>query len=202
MMKGISIRISRFLCRNNIAGKDKQELYAYALEILLSSILHFLTTAIIGFLCGMLIESLIMYLAFSLVRRYAGGFHAKTPLRCYFSSVAAIFIMLFLIKLFVEWDNDIAYYITLTVSDITIWIASPIESTNKKLSYKEKKVYKGISIALSSIITLLAVMIYEFVAVNLGISLSFGLVLTALVLHTTLIHDLLILIRRNAVANK
>lgn len=196
MMKRISIRISKLLCENNIIGKDKQELYAYALEILLSSTLHFLTTAIIGLIYDMLIESLIMYLVFSLVRRYAGGFHAKTPFRCYFSSVAAIILMLTLIKLFVEWENDIAFYITLFFSDLSIWIASPIESTNKKLSYKEKKVFKGISIALSSIITLLAVMIYELVAVNFGISLSFGLVLTALVLHTTLIHDLLISMKR------
>lgn len=201
-MKRISSKIISLLCKNNILERDKQELYIYALEILLQSILHFSTAIIIGCIFGMALESFLMFLSFSLVRRFAGGLHAKTPLRCYFTSIAAITSMLFLIWIFTKWENDIAYYITLSVSVLTIWIASPIESSNKPLSYKEKKVFKGVSIALSSIITVLAVMIYEFVAVNVGVSLSFGLVLTALVLHSTLIHDLLISIQRNIVANK
>ncbi len=201
-MNRISGKIISLLCENNILERDKQELYIYALEILLQSILHFSTAIIIGCIFGMALESFLMFLSFSLVRRFAGGLHAKTPLRCYFTSIAAITSMLFLIWIFTKWENDIAYYITLFVSNLTIWIASPIESSNKPLSYKEKKVFKGVSIALSSIITVLAVMIYEFVAVNVGVSLSFGLVLTALVLHSTLIHDLLISIQRNIVANK
>lgn len=201
-MNRISGKIISLLCENNILERDKQELYIYALEILLQSILHFSTAIIIGCIFGMALESFLMFLSFSLVRRFAGGLHAKTPLRCYFTSIAAITSMLFLIWIFTKWENDIAYYITLFVSNLTIWIASPIESSNKPLSYKEKKVFKGVSIALSSIITVLAVMIYEFVAVNVGVSLSFGLVLTALVLHSTLIHDLLISKQRNIVANK
>lgn len=201
-MNRISSKIISLLCENNILEREKQELYTYALEIILQSILHFSTAIIIGCIFGMALESFLMFLSFSLVRRFAGGLHAKTPLRCYFTSIAAITSMLFLIWIFTKWENDIAYYITLSVSVLTIWIASPIESSNKPLSYKEKKVFKGVSIALSSIITVLAVMIYEFVAVNVGVSLSFGLVLTALVLHSTLIHDLLISIQRNIVANK
>lgn len=201
MMKGISIKISSFLCENNIVEKDKQELYTYALEIFLSSTLHIFTTLFIGFICGMPLESLTMYLVFSLVRRYAGGFHAKTPLRCYLTSVAAIILMLILIKVFTKLENDMVFYVTLTISNLTIWIASPIESTNKKLSYKEKKVFKAVSIALSCIITALAVMIYEIFAVNFGVSIGFGLVLTALVLHTSLIHDMLYSKRKNTMAN-
>ncbi len=201
-MNRISGKIISLLCENNILERDKQELYTYALEILLQSILHFSTAIIIGCIFGMALESFLMFLSFSLVRRFAGGLHAKTPLHCYLTSIAAILSMLFLIWIFTKWENDVAYYVTLSVSNITIWIASPIESSNKTLSYKEKKVFKGVSIALSSIITVLAVMIYEFVAVNVGVSLSFGLVLTALVLHSTLIHDLLISIQRNIVANK
>ncbi len=201
-MNRISSKIISLLCENNILEREKQELYTYALEIILQSILHFSTAIIIGCIFGMALESFLMFLSFSLVRQFAGGLHAKTPLRCYFTSIAAITSMLFLIWIFTKWENNIAYYITLSVSVLTIWIASPIESSNKPLSYKEKKVFKGVSIALSSIITVLAVMIYEFVAVNVGVSLSFGLVLTALVLHSTLIHDLLISIQRNIVANK
>lgn len=199
-MNRISSKIISLLCENNILERDKQELYTYALEILLQSILHFSTAVIIGCIFDMALEGFLMFLSFSLVRRFAGGLHAKTPLQCYLTSIAAILSMLFLVRVFTNWENDTAFYITLIISNLTIWIASPIESSNKKLSYKEKKVFKVVSIALSSFITVLAVMIYELVAVNVGVSLLFGLVLTALVLHTTLIHDLLISKQRNAVA--
>lgn len=201
-MNRISNKIISLLCENNIIERDKQELYTYALEILLQSILHFSTAIIIGLIYGMAFESFLMFLSFSLVRRFAGGLHAKSPLKCYFTSIAAIMLMLLLISVFTKWENDIAFYSVLAISNLTIWIASPIESSNKKLSYKEKKVFKAISIVLSSIITALAVMIYEIFAVNFGISLAFGLVLTALVLHTSLIQNMLFSKQKNAVANK
>lgn len=200
-MNRISGKIISSLCENNILERDRQELYTYALEILLQSILHFLTAVIIGCIFGMALESFLMFLSFSLVRRFAGGLHAKTPLRCYFTSIAAILSMLFLIRVFTKWENDIAYYITLIISNLTIWIVSPIESSNKKLSYKEKKVFKLVSIALGSFITALAVMVYEIFAVNFGVSLGFGLVLTALVLHTSLIQNMLVSKRKNIMAN-
>ncbi|MEE1136941.1 MAG: accessory gene regulator B family protein [Acutalibacteraceae bacterium] len=190
-MRTISNKFISFLCENNIIERNKQELYAYALEILLSSILHFLTTIVIGIVFRMLAECLLMFAVFSVVRRFAGGFHASTHLKCYFSSIAAIMLMLFLISVVKKWGNDLAFYVILIISDLTIWFASPIESQNKPLSYKEKKVYKAVSIALSSVITALAVMVYEFVAVNYGVSLCFGLTLVAIVLYTSLLHDLL-----------
>lgn len=190
-MKRISNKFISFLCENNMIERDKQELYTYALEILLSSVLHFLTTIVIGIVCGMFAESLLLFVVFSLVRRFAGGFHASTPLKCYFFSIAANIIMLFLIAVVTKWGNDTAFYVILIISDLTIWLASPIESQNKPLSYKEKKVYRAVSIALSSVITALAVMVYEFVAVNYGVSLCFGLTMVAIVLYTSLLHDLL-----------
>ena len=191
MMKQISNKFISFLCENNMIERDKQELYTYALEILLSSILHFLTTIVMGIVCGMFAESVLLIVVFSLVRRFAGGFHASTPLKCYFFSIAANIIMLFLISVVTKWGNDIAFYVILIISDLTIWFTSPIESQNKPLGYKEKKVYKAVSIALSSVITALAVMVYEFVAMNYGVSLCFGLTLVAIVLYTSLLHDLL-----------
>ena len=190
-MRTISRKFISLLCENNMIEREKQELYAYAMEILLSSILHFLTTVVIGLLFDMVIESLLLFIAFSVIRRFAGGFHASTHLRCYFTSIAAIIIMLFFISVVTKWGNDIDFYVILIISDLTIWFASPIESQNKPLSYKEKKVYKAVSIALSSVITALAVMVYEFVAVNYGVSLCFGLTLVAIVLYTSLLHDLL-----------
>lgn len=181
--------------------REKQELYAYAMEILLSSILHFLTTVVIGLLFDMVIESLLLFIAFSVIRRFAGGFHASTHLRCYFTSIAAIIIMLFFIRTVTEWNNDIAFYLILLIADVIIWFASPIESHNKPLSDKEKKVFKAVSIALSSVITASAVLIYEFAAVNLGVSLCFGLVLVAIVLITSLLQSFLSKVR-HSVANK
>lgn len=201
-MNRISSKVISLLCENNILEKNKQELYTYAFEILLQSILHFLTAVFIGCIFGMALEGFLMFLSFSLVRRFAGGLHATTPLKCYLTSIAAILSMLFLIRIITKWENDTAYYLILIISNLTIWIASPIESSNKKLSYKEKKVFKGVSILLSSFITVLAVMIYERIAVNIGVSLSFGLVLTALVLHTSLIQNVLVPKRKKTVVNQ
>lgn len=190
MMKRISQKLITFMYKNNMIEENRRELYEYALEILLSGMLHFITVVLIGFAAGMVKESLLMFVSFFAVRKFAGGFHASTPLKCYFFSVAANFLMLVLVSLFTKWNNDIAFYAVLIISDSVIFLVSPVESANKELNRKERKVFKALSAALSVIITVLAVLIYEIFAVNYGIALGFGLAMAAMVLCLALLQNL------------
>ena len=69
---------------------DEQELYEYGFFILLSQILYFIIAIIIGTICGTVFESIIFYIAFQFIRRYAGGYHASTETRCEIFSTLSI----------------------------------------------------------------------------------------------------------------
>lgn len=73
------------------------------------------------------------------LRIYAGGYHARTQLRCYISSVVLIVAVLLAIE-FIPWTNFIVITISI-VSGLIIFILSPVEDMNKPLDAAEVKVY-------------------------------------------------------------
>ena len=69
---------------------DEQELYKYGFFVLLSQILYLIIAIILGSIFKSVFESVIFYIAFQFIRRYAGGFHAKTETRCEILSILSI----------------------------------------------------------------------------------------------------------------
>ncbi|MDE7390500.1 MAG: accessory gene regulator B family protein, partial [Lachnospiraceae bacterium] len=98
------------------------------------------TTFTIALICGELWQTVVFMFAYIPLRIYAGGYHAKTPLRCYIYSNALIFAVLLIIK-FLPLGNFICGSLSL-ISGAIIFFLSPIEAANKPLDDKEKTVYR------------------------------------------------------------
>lgn len=79
------------------------------------------------------------YFAFSALRKYAGGYHADTPIRCYFLSFITLFIALMGIKI-LQCDDNVGILIQ-TINLLIIIFLSPIDSVVHRLEYEEKKEY-------------------------------------------------------------
>lgn len=74
------------------------------------------------------------------LRMLAGGYHAKTPLRCYNFSV----IMLIVVSIGIKYISitDWGYYILLATTALIVIVFSPVEDKNKPLDETESKAYK------------------------------------------------------------
>lgn len=86
MIKLISDKFACFLCKDE-GQKDNFDLYEYAVYIILASALHIATIIVLGLFFNLLVESLVFYFSFIAIRKFAGGYHAKTPTRCYIISI-------------------------------------------------------------------------------------------------------------------
>lgn len=93
MIKLISDKFACFLCKDE-GQKDNFDLYEYAVYIILASALHIATIIVLGLFFNLLVESLVFYFSFIAIRKFAGGYHAKTPSRCYLFSVISSIILL------------------------------------------------------------------------------------------------------------
>lgn len=183
MIKLISSKVARILCEDE-KHTDNYELYEYAIYIILSSAFHMATVIVLGLVFNLLTESLVFYLSFIVIRKFAGGYHAKTPVRCYLFSFASNIIILCLVK-WLSSINTLFIFIFIVfelLCVVLILLISPLDTENNPLTGQEKKMYR----MLTSIITILIFIISSLCFFkgyrNIGSSMICGVVMSALVL--------------------
>lgn len=93
-------------------------------------------TILLGLLMGLLWESILFVICFLPLRRYAGGFHAKTRRGCLFFSVMIVLAAFFVIKYLrcADWIIAAVSFICLAV----LWKMAPVENEKRLLSEEEK----------------------------------------------------------------
>lgn len=140
MFVKISEQITEKLLTENIISTDNRELYCYGIRNGLILILNLLTVITIGIILNQVISGIIFLLFYTPLRNFAGGYHARTPERCYVFSVILIFAVLLAMK-YVSVSSFICI-ISVNISYIIIALFAPVEDVNKRLDDTEKKVYK------------------------------------------------------------
>lgn len=183
MIKLISSKVARILCEDE-KHTDNYELYEYAIYILLSSAFHIATVIVLGLVFNLLTESLVFYLSFIAIRKFAGGYHAKTPVRCYAFSVISSIIMLCLIKLSNSVGNIFTYLLIIfeLLCVVLIILMSPLDTENNPLNSYEKKWYKTLAVLISVCIFIISLFCVLTELRNIGYSLICGVIMSTLVL--------------------
>ena len=183
MIKLISSKVARILCEDE-KHTDNYELYEYAIYIILSSAFHMATVIVLGLVFNLLTESLVFYLSFIVIRKFAGGYHAKTPVRCYAFSVISSIIMLCLIKYANSVGNIFTYLLIIfeLLCVVLIILMSPLDTENNPLNSYEKKWYKTLAVLISVCIFIISLFCVLTELRNIGYSLICGVIMSTLVL--------------------
>lgn len=132
--------IGEFLVKKDIIEEADKELYIYGLRQGCIMLFNVLTTLALGFILGVAWESMVFLFTYAPIRTFAGGFHAKTPLRCYLSSIILIVAILLAIK-YILWTPVICY-LGLIIGGALVFLLAPIEDKNKPFTAKEKVVFR------------------------------------------------------------
>lgn len=140
MFSSIAEKITMHLEANNAFKSEDRAIYQYGIQQGLSIMLNLSTALLLGIVTGMIWESIIFSAAYMLVRRYAGGFHAKTPARCYIYSSAMVLLALLGIKY--VFDSILISICMFIVGSLIIFLFSPVEDKNKPLDAAEQLVYQ------------------------------------------------------------
>lgn len=139
-MEKLSHKIGDDLVRSGVVKEEDAEVYIYGINQILAYVFNVSSSLIIGLIFGVTFEIIIFMAAYIPLRSFAGGYHAKTPLRCYIFSV----IMLIVVSIGLKYlsVSEWVYYAVLLVSVLIILVLSPVEDRNKPLDEIEHKVYK------------------------------------------------------------
>ena len=137
MIARLSKRMASFFASNNVIKSEDEEVYEYGLQLLLSTVFNGIIALILAIISGTVLQCICYLAAFVLLRKSAGGFHAKTHLGC--CCILAIVLSLFIT--FIKFvPNEVAF------SVVIILMFAPLEHENKPISYKDKSRLRKISI--------------------------------------------------------
>lgn len=182
MISRLSELIVNGLLKQSNIKDDEQDLYQYGFFILLSQILYFIIAGITGILFGIFFESIIFYIAFQFIRRYAGGYHASTETRCEIMSTLSIVTCIVVIRLSKTYDFQTALLVISAVSALIIAVLCPLDTPEKPLSDAEFKYFRKISLVILFIIISVIAVSYVF-----GVKLLLAPCCMSLILESILI---------------
>lgn len=161
MIHKISSKITSMFLSDN--REYPQEVYRYGMEIILSSLTGCLSVILISALLGDVLEGIIYIAALSLIRLFAGGYHADTYLKCNIITISTFCISLLIHKFYIY--NYIAYNpIILAVSAtfvlVMLILYAPVENENKPIPDSDRPRLKTISIAIATLIFGIVLIVY------------------------------------------
>lgn len=136
-------RLLEQMVKWNIIRSEDEEIYRFGLEGLLLKSVHYMSYLFIAVLFREMVPFLLFFTAFLLLRKNAGGYHAKTRRRCYIISCATVICVLTAIQMISKWTNaaNIAVGLILT-ADMIVCMEAPVENKNRLLDEEEKKFFR------------------------------------------------------------
>lgn len=141
----ITCKMAEYLEREAVIEKEQKEECAYGLEMLISSI------CLAGMLFGVayflkaIDKAILYYILFAWIRKYAGGYHAKTYIGC-----TSLYLLTFCFSVFME--RNLLYILNLEQVQsfeivvmislmITVVSFAPIENANNPIEKENKEKY-------------------------------------------------------------
>ncbi|GAA0774692.1 accessory gene regulator B family protein [Clostridium subterminale] len=160
MINKLAVKISKILVKNDVVKFDDYEICIYGLEVIFITSLDIIGTLLIGLLLNWLSDTIIFIIFFCLLRINAGGYHAKTPVRCFVLFNILTQGVILLSNNIMIINNITIIILLMAITFILILKYAPSDTQNKPLSSMEKKKHRRNSIITFFIQSLIILGIY------------------------------------------
>lgn len=183
MIYSFAGKIALFLFNKQALPSDEVDIVTYGLFSAISKIMYGIISLALGSITGCFIESVCFYISLLFIRKYAGGFHAKTEFKCFLLSSCSIAVSIMWI--FFTKRIPMLACVTLGLSIIAyflIAVYSPVPALEKMLDENECKRYSIISRIRVGILILICLLSYFFKLEYIYISVSIAVILESIIL--------------------
>lgn len=176
MIYNLATNLATVLEKKGYLGQNDKEVIAYGLFSVLSKLIYAVVCILCGLLFDCVFQSIVFYISFLFLKKYVGGYHAKTELKCMAFSTASIVLSVLAIYFCLIYSVLEVYgLIFVLFASIVIAFLAPIEADEKPLTNDEKKKYKKYSILrillLLIVFGILIVLNYDSFSVCIGVAI-------------------------------
>lgn len=177
MIGSLSKKLAKALVNQKHIELEDFELYHYGLFIVLSELFLFSFCVLAGLLLKITVESIVFFVSFLLIRRYAGGLHVKTESKCLALSLTSLLVSIIFIKISLMNASILFCVVLQLICSILLPIISPADTPQKKLSKKERKVFKRITITILIAFAVIGILLHLLDFDRFAISIVYAIFL-------------------------
>lgn len=179
MIAKIAAAVSEWLvAQGAVTDKDKK-LFAYAVYSFLFGMMPIFIIVILGLFFNMVLEGLLLITPFMLLRKFSGGYHLKSSIVCTITSTSLLLISLLAVRIASSHNTTNILSIMVVLSSITLFLLSPIDSDARRLSVKERKVFRLIARIITCIFLLFYFLLLLFGQIDIATPIGIGMIIPA-----------------------
>ena len=149
MFVKIADNIVKWMLNSQIIEENKVVICKWGISHILDTAFNIATFLIIGILFNMPVETIVFTLGYIPLRIYAGGYHAKTPFRCWCLSNIILAVSLVIVKN--AEKCYIAFGILSLIAVLGLIMLMPVEDLHKPLDQNDRKKYKKRGVAILAV---------------------------------------------------
>lgn len=180
-MHYLAKKMAHFFIRKNIVAEENREVYEYCFEIMLSTICNFSLLLIGAIITGRYYETALFALVFVVLRKFAGGYHAKTNLGCMLTLVLTYIGMILLITFLDLSILNLIAIISSVFYVLVLFVFAPVEHHNNPMEENTKKKMRIIVIAIIVPIAAISIIFSTLLpTLNIAFSISYAAICVAL----------------------
>lgn len=135
-------KVADVLIEKEISKSEHKDLVVYGLSAGIELVFNIITTILLGFLFGLILESIVFLISFSFLRTYAGGYHCQKAINCYLTSNGIMVLVMAIVKFTPKEHIIIIGCILLLMSIPVLLKFAPMETPSKPLNQDERKYYR------------------------------------------------------------
>jgi accessory gene regulator B len=177
-MERISKKLTNWLIAKNVITTEQEEVYEYGVFQMLTNMLDTISMLVVAVFFQKILAVCCYILCFSMLRKYAGGYHAKSVMGCYIMTVGSTFLMLTVIS-FYRMPMAVIIAVWL-ISGIIVLLFAPVQNRNKKLDEVEHLVYRRRTIIIWILVSAFMWGLYSLKFVEGTEGILFGNILIAI----------------------
>ena len=157
-MDNLSTALTNYFVSKKLITYEKMEIYHYGFKLILSDIINFSIIMLLSVILNRVLDGLVYLVVLCSIRRFSGGFHAKTFWLCRLSMIITFLLLL----LFADFLSSItilpltSVFINIVLL-LFVAVFSPVKHPNKKLNSKQIKKNKYNAVLVTIIWAILSV---------------------------------------------
>ena len=142
MIHNLAKRVADVFVRYGESSEENADIYAYIWEAIIATIINIGISLIVSTILGSPLRGIAFVIAFAFMRRYCGGYHASTHMKCIISFNCIMICAIVVVNLLVAYQLSAISFIIAVLGFAGIYILSPFEGDNKSTSMENVLVKK------------------------------------------------------------